>query len=228
MLDAMIDRLISAGVEHVGPPVDAADLARHGLPADYAALLERLNGCTVNAGAVRLFGLRSERHLDLRAWNAPDGWRFAWDDRVEPFLCIGQLALGDQYALRRGPAGYAPEVYLLEADLLRPEVIAGSFAEFVALELLSNAEAPYDPVLIEAVARLGPIDPASNWVYTPSLVLGGPADLANVMAMDAYTAMVISGDVALAAESAPEGALVAKVLPWFDEHGRSRIRVEFA
>ncbi|GIF68566.1 hypothetical protein Ais01nite_66010 [Asanoa ishikariensis] len=227
MLDAMIDRLMAVGVAHVGPSVDAPDLARAALPDEYAALLTRLNGFTVNAGAVRLFGLRPERHLDLRAWNAPDGWRFAWDERVEPFLCIGQTAFGEQYALRRGPDGYAPEIYLLEPNFLRPEVIAASFAEFVALELVGNAEDPYDPVLVEAIARLGPIDPENNWVYTPSLALGGPEDLTNLMPMSAYLAMVIGGDIALGVEPAPDGAVITKIVPWFDELERPRIRVEF-
>ncbi|MEV4352143.1 SMI1/KNR4 family protein [Actinoplanes sp. NPDC049596] len=232
MLDKVLDRLLEAGVAYVGQPVESnalSDPALAVLPSDYRETLQRLNGFSVHGGANRLFGIRPDAYMDIRAWNQESRWRFAWDRRVGPYLVIGETFFGDLYALKHADPsdGYLPEIYLLEANFLEPEVIADTFTEFLEEELLRIAVEPYDDIDIAAVEKFGSVDPSRNLVYSPSIALGGPEDVQNLMAMDAFTAMVIAGDIAQAIESAPEDAVLTGVVPWVDESGRSRIRVEF-
>ena len=72
------------------------------LPELHHRLLEGLNGFTVQAGTLRVFGVGRGDALDLGWWNEPRTWRFAWDDRVDPYVCFAATAWGDQYAYRRG------------------------------------------------------------------------------------------------------------------------------
>jgi hypothetical protein len=200
------------------------------LPASHLSLLQALNGLTVYRGGFRLFGIgRAEPTLDLESWNASELWRYAWDDRTDSYLMFGETAWGDQYAYRRGASGdLGQEVYFLEGTLLRPQVIAGSFDEFMMNEFLRNARDPYDPLTIESVQRQGPIDLSNHWVYVPSVALGGSESIENVTVMPAVTAMTFAGDLASALRASRPGTSPTKVVPWTDDHGRARLKVEFA
>lgn len=200
------------------------------LPASHLRLLQALNGLMVYHGAFRLFGIgRAEPTLDLESWNASELWRYAWDDRTDSYLMFGETAWGDQYAYRRGASGdLGQEVYFLEGTLLRPQVIAGSFDEFMMNEFLRNARDPYDPLTVEAVQRRGPINLGNHWVYVPSVALGGSESIENVTVMPAVTAMTFAGDLASALRESRPGTSPTRVLPWTDDHGRARLKVEFA
>ncbi|WP_127354984.1 SMI1/KNR4 family protein [Actinacidiphila soli] len=196
------------------------------LPEAHRELLRELNGFTAYHGAFRLFGTGRPAHLDLAAWNAPQTWRFAWDERAEPFVFFGETAWGDQYAYRREPGGrLAPEVHFLEGNFLRSEVIAGSFEEFLADELLRNAKEPYDELTVEAVERYGPIAADQHWAFVPSLAMDGTEDIGQVMQLPAVTAMVYAGDIATAVGAAAPDDLLTGVAPWTDDQGRARLRV---
>lgn len=217
---------------HVGPGLSGeptgVPMATQ-LPAPHQQLLASLNGLTVYQGAFRLLGVgRDEPPLDLASWNARQTWRFAWDERVEPYLIFGETGWGDQYAYRRrASGGLDQEVYFLEGTLLRPEVIAGSFEEFLEIEFLRNARDPYDPMTVEAVARLGALDPGEHWAYAPSIALGGVESVDNVVRLPAATAMTFAGDIATALAAAPPGSEPTGVETWVDELGRSRLQVTF-
>jgi hypothetical protein len=215
--------------DHVGPrpgPSAAGTPAEY-FPEAHRALLLRLNGFTVHHGAFRLLGLgHPEPSLDLTAWNAHDTWRFAWDDRVEPFVVFGETAFGDSYAYRRLPGGgLAPEIYFLEGVLLRPEVIAPSFEAFLADELLRNAKEPYDELVVDAIRRHGPVPPDRHWAYVPSVALGGEEDVENITLLPAAVAMTFAGDIATA--MTVPGRRATGVRPYTDERGRPRLRVLF-
>jgi hypothetical protein len=189
-------------------------------------LLRELNGFTAYHGAFRLFGTGRPAHLNLAAWNAPQTWRFAWDERAEPFVFFGETAWGDQYAYCREPGGrLAPEAHFLEGNFLRSEVIAGSFEEFLADELLRNAKEPYDELTVEAVERYGPIAADQHWAFVPSLAMDGTEDIEQVMQLPAVTAMVYAGDIATAVGAAAPDDLLTGFAPWTDDQGRARLRV---
>ena len=229
-IDDLIGRLLDAGVDHIGQSITSEALAAAlppQVPDDYLQVLRRLNGFSVQSGVNRLFGVRDEPTMDISAWNSADSWKFSWGNRVDQFLCFGETAFGDQYAFRYEGDVLGSEVYLLEANFLEPEIAGATFEDFFVNEFVRNAEEPWDPVAVEAVERFGPIEITHNWVYTPSVALGGPDDLSNVMKLDAFTAMTIAGDIVTCIYSAPTEAVLVGVSPWIDERGRSRLRVDF-
>src|ERR1700722_9615394 len=103
---------------NVGPGLELKSEIRtsiESLPEKHLELLRSVNGVTIYHGAFRLFGIdRHEPMLDIITWNSGNSWKFAWDDRVEPFLIFGETAWGDQYAYRSDDCGsLSREVYLL-------------------------------------------------------------------------------------------------------------------
>src|ERR1700716_531731 len=50
-------------------------------------------------------------------WNAAETRRFAWDDRVDPYLMIGETTWGDQYAYP-GTGGWAARQGVLPGGTL--------------------------------------------------------------------------------------------------------------
>jgi hypothetical protein len=197
------------------------------LPPGHAEFLRSVNGVTVYHGVFRLFGIgRPEPMLDITAWNSRETWRFAWDERVDPFVVFGETAWGDQYAYRReGGGGLGREVYFLESVMLRPEVIADSFEEFMDGEFLRNAMEPYDDMVVQTLNARGPIPVARHWAYAPSIALGGVESVGNVVELPAATAMIFAGDIASALHGSRSGSLPARVVPWTDEMGRDRLAI---
>lgn len=229
MNEQVLEHLRDTGLSNVGEDISgvggAASLLGQ-LPATYAAALRIANGFTISRGMNRIFGVRADRHMDLRAWNEPDGWRFAWGERADGFLFFGATVFGDQYALRRLPGGgFSDGVYLLDANLLVADLVADTFDEFLANEVIRNAAMPHDPLAVAAMRAFGTVTPEHHLVLTPSLLLGGVEDTANMMLLDSYTAMIYGGDILTAVDAAAEEAAVTAVEPWTDDRGRQRLRV---
>jgi hypothetical protein len=200
----------------------------HRLPLLHRELLAALNGFTVQRGSLRMFGMGREDALDFDWWNDAKTWRFAWDDRVDPYVFFGATAWGDQYAYRLAPDGdFEPTVFFLEATLLRAAPLAGSFGEFAEAELLRVAAAPYDSATIAALKRYGSIAPSEMWTYAPSPALGGEESLDSVVRLPAQVAMTIAGDIASALRASTPGSWPTGVQPWQDDRGRQRMRVQF-
>lgn len=199
------------------------------LPSSHLSLLRLINGVTVYHGMYRLFGIgRSEPYLDMGSWNAKGTWRFAWDDRLEPYWIFGETAWGDQYAYRRSEdGGWDRRVYFLEANFMRADVLVDSFEDFMENDFLRNARESYDSFGREVVKRHGAISPADHWVLSPSVAIGGPEDLDNIMKMRSIAAMIIAGDLAVPIDNSRDDEYVAAVIPWVDDAGRARLKVSF-
>ncbi|XVU27709.1 SMI1/KNR4 family protein [Actinoplanes sp. CA-054009] len=233
MSERVLQHLRDTDLGDVGPQLpgaaESAPLLGE-LPRTYAAALRTANGFSINQGMNRIFGLRPDRHMDLRAWNEPEAWRFAWGDRPDGFLFFGETVFGDQYALRRLPDGngFEETVYLLDANLLSAEPVAETFDEFLAKEIVRNAVMPHDPLAEAAIEKFGRVAPTHNLVLTPSLMLGGVEDVDNMMPMDSFTAMIYGGDICRAVSSIADEAVVTAVRPWTDEQGRQRLEVLLA
>lgn len=233
MSEDILRRLREMELADVGPALEGSDRTERllgELPMLYAAALRLVNGFTINQGMNRIFGVREDRHMDIRSWNEEEEWRFAWNGKADSFLMFGETAFGDQYALRRaGDApGYGQTVYLLDANLLSVEPVFDSFAQFLEREILQNPISSQDPVASECINKFGRLSPTANVVLSPSLMLGGPEDVSNMLTIDSFTAMIYGGDIYAAITSAPEGAAVVGVEPWADDMGRQRLRIRFA
>ncbi|MEU8388187.1 SMI1/KNR4 family protein [Micromonospora sp. NPDC048843] len=228
----VLRRLRELEIADVGEALDDSDRTERllaGLPSVYAAALRIANGFTVHSGMNRVFGVREDRHMDLRAWNQVEGWRFAWGEKADPsFLMFGETAFGDQYALRWTGSSYEDVVYLLDVNLLSVRPIFDSFAHFLDQEIAQNAISPSHSTALACVEKFGRVPFNENVVVTPSLLLGGYEDVSNMVKIDSYAAMIYGGDIYTAVVSAPDEVAVVGVEPWVDDIGRPRLRVVFA
>jgi hypothetical protein len=228
----VLQRLSDVELADVGEALDGSagtESLLAELPSVYAAALRIANGFTVHSGMNRVFGIREDRHMDLRTWNEAEEWRFAWGEKADPsFLMFGETAFGDQYALRRSGSSYEDVVYLLDVNLLSVRPIFDSFAKFLDQEIVQTAISPSHPTALACVDKFGRVPPNENVVLTPSMLLGGDEDVANMVKIESYTAMIYGGDIYTAVMSVPDEAAVVGVEPWVDEADRRRLRVVFA
>jgi hypothetical protein len=199
------------------------------LPREHKEVLRCSNGLELYSGYYRLFGLGTSAGIDLLSWNQPEYWKFAWRSRCSSYWCFAETAWGDQYAylVEALRSGRDAEVYFLDAVSMTPEVIAGSFGEFLETELLRSARDPYDQMIRLARAKFGPLDTALHLVYMPSLLLGGAEVIESVRTMNARAAMICNGDLATQLDEGPRDGLVKSVQSYEDAYGRLRLRVSW-
>jgi hypothetical protein len=196
-------------------------------PPEHKELLRLSNGVETYAGYVRLFGVHTTEEIDSVRWNDHGFWKFAWEDRCSAYWCFGETAWGDQYAysLESLQAGGDAAVVFMDALSMTPEVVAPSFVEFLLDEFVRSATDPYDAMIKLAREKFGTLEATDHLVYVPSVLLGGTEDIANVQKMNARSAMICNGDIAMQLDAAPAGGTIKAVQPYEDEMHRTRLRV---
>lgn len=197
------------------------------LPAEHVEVLRASNGVQVWNGYFRLFGMGTGSYTDAIEWNGEECWKFAWGERALGYWCFGGTAWGDQYAYRTEELerGEEAPVYFLDAWSLTPAAVAPNFRAFLDHEFARVARVPYDEHLLRASERFGPIDGNTHLVYVPSVLLGAEETLEHVQLLPARAAMILSGDIALQVDSAPQGAHPSRLETHLDGCGRTRVRV---
>ncbi len=108
---------------------------------------------------------------------------------------------------------------------MTPQIVASSFVAFLRDELLPSARDPYDDLLKQARQRFGSLDVTSHLMYVPSVLLGGAEDINNVQIMNARSAMICNGDVAIQLDAAPPHMAVKGVQSYDDESHRTRLKL---
>ncbi len=198
------------------------------LPREHWNVLQESNGIEAYAGYVRLFGMHTTEGIDAIVWNQSEHWKFAWGGRCSGYWCFGETAWGDQYAyaleaLRNG--GGTTKVHFLDALSMTCQIVASSFLEFLEKEFIRSAKDPYDAMIKQACQRLGPLEAASHLVYVPSVLLGGAEDINHVQKMNARSAMICNGDIAMQLDAGPSNRAVKRAQPYEDELHRMRLRL---
>ena len=185
--------LAAAGSLVLHEPADLFDDAMLGvqLPADHLRLLARSNGIEAYGGYYRLFAVGGEAAIEMRRWNEPGLWRYAWRGRVDGYLCFGESAWGDQYAYAIGER--SGSVHRLDAFSMESESIAGSFTEFMRCVFLTAARHPCDELTVATRARLGRL-PLSEHVTMLPPPRSGDLDPTRVVRMAAAPAMVANAE----------------------------------
>ena len=224
-------RLRALGSVHFYKALSDSDFeelnSKFNLPKDHKELLKITNGLESFGGYFRLFGLGKERRINLLSWNLQGTWKFSWGDKLNDYICFGETAWGDQYAYHRDElsAEVEPKVYFIEGIAMAPEIISDSFNEFLEKEFLKNSIQPYDEMIVEVRNRLGNLSLEDHIVYTPSPLLGGAEDPANVQMLDSVTAMIINGDLYMQLAAESQDRPVKEIKPYVDKNGRNRIQV---
>jgi len=180
------------------------------LPLQHRNLLALSNGLSICAGYYRLLGHDTKCDRDLKTWNAPSHWKFAWQGRADSYFCFGTTAWGDQFAygINDMSGEDRSPIYLLDAFSMEAEIIASDFSEFWSKEICRNAHSPYDSM----VARCQKIIPQLDWhdllAYSPPLQIGGPEDEANIVKMSARVVMIVNGDIATQLDALPDNTVI--------------------
>jgi hypothetical protein len=196
-------------------------------PPEHKELLRTSNGVEAYAGYVRLFGLQGKESIDAVTWNQYDYWKFAWGDRCSAYWCIGETAWGDQYAYSVDSLNGVgvSKVYFLDALSMTPTIVASSFGEFLEKEFIRSAKEPYDLVMKLARQKFGPLELLSHLVYVPSVLLGGTEEIDHVRTMNARSAMICNGDIAVQLDEGPPTGTIKAVQPYEDEMQRMRLQL---
>lgn len=235
MKHSPLDRLVPldgvnmhAGVEHalLNRLVGSGGVK---LPTDHQEALLGSNGIEVFGGYFRLFGVGEVSANDMTAWNREDAWKFAWSGRCADYWCFGETAWGDQYAYRISDLGSGnATVYFLDCLAMTPTAIASDFTEFLQNEFVRCAQSPYDEMVVEARHTLGNLGIEEHLIYLPSPLLGGTEEIANVQKMNARSAMICNGDIAIQLDAGPPGGNVIGVALYEDAEHRARLRLTWA
>lgn len=199
------------------------------LPIDHRAALNESNGAEIYGGYLRLFGVGPNANVDIRVWNDPKCWKFAWESRCTDYLCFAETAWGDQYAYNI-PALIDREfqVYFLDCLSMTPTPVASNFSEFFEKEFIRSAKDPYDAMTRDARRLLGDMEIGEHLIYVPSPLLGGAEEISNVQKIDARSAMICNGDIASQLDAGPADGNVKTVTPYEDGEGRMRLELIWA
>lgn len=197
------------------------------LPFDHVNLLMQSNGLDVYGGHYKMFGMFSEKFIDLCSWNEFDEWKFSWHEVAKPYFCFGSTGWGDQYAYKYSEmsATNNPPVYKLSGVDFEAQMEWKTFGEFWERELVRNAIAPYDIQTVAVRALRGDLEPRENIIHQPSLLLGGQEDPENTQKMPSQLAMTINGDLYSQLAGETFDRIVRCVEPYMDSRNRFRLKV---
>jgi len=218
------------------PPASAAALEEieqltPSLPPSHKRLLSLANGISCFFGHITLFGLKCGQCVDLARWNADETWKFAWRFvDLSQWLCFAQTSWGEQFAynVKDLQEGGNPRIYHLGVGLMDHGEWADDFEQFARRTLMLMSEDPFMPSLIKTYKKFGQIPVGKSLAYTPSLMLGGEhGDVEHMTLLDSESQLIIDGDIHSQVCGEGQGRKVTSVLPYQDERGRIRMKVNF-
>ncbi|MGH9223840.1 MAG: SMI1/KNR4 family protein [Acidimicrobiales bacterium] len=194
------------------------------LPATHRRLLMLSNGLEAYDGYIRLFGVGPGATIDMRAWNDPELWKFAYRGRADSYLCIGEDGQGHQYAYRLeelSASNGSPPVYCLLVNDMSIVVVYTSFDDFLDAGTF-HGMLRVDGDFVNWRDRLGPLNPREHVVHR-SFYIFDEVNRDLYERMDAAQAMIFLGDAwetGQAREGVPDRLEFYK-----DSKGRDRLRV---
>lgn len=227
--DDLVTELEQAKHVQLHPAVDPAVLEHFEheqnarLPAAHRRLLMRTNGLEAFGGTIRVFGIGPEAGIDIQGWNAWPTWRFAWEERADPYLCIGESGWGGQYAYRRDELQHRsdPPVYsLLHVD-------CSVVYEFRDFESFLDGGGFHGAFLADgdtrrARERLGDLRPDEHYIQ---LEFFEPLDPERVVKADAIETMILYGDMGRETSGQPLTREYDHLEFFRDDQGRTRLQV---
>jgi hypothetical protein len=235
MLERTLEALSTAREARLYPGCTSDDIALVEadagivLPESHRTFLMHSDGAETYGGYYRLFGARRGAPTDLRTWNSPDFWKFAWGGLASEFFCFGESAWGDQFAYRASSmtGGTEPEVYMLHNTSMLAINIAENFSVFLSRSFLRSAINPFSGIIIESRNKFGDIGDEDHLILKRSILLDGENNINNIALIGARASMIINGDLATEYNGLPDGAQITGVRTYEDEHGRIRVAIEW-
>ncbi|MBT9290395.1 hypothetical protein [Prosthecodimorpha staleyi] len=214
-----------------GPMDPGFDIETIQGPDKSSRILRRLRssspgGLTFFNGYLKVYGVRGERGIDIRHWNAESSWKFAWPSDLRPYWCFAGTAMGEQFAVETvpgdGPAASA--VYSLDPITMEPSVFASAMDDFFVLFSQGPEAFIYEDVYRDIVEKHGAIGMKDGVSVMPPRVFRRDVDAKSVFISDYRTMMTINGDCFSEASKLPVGAQVLGLTAYSDDQNRERIR----
>lgn len=166
------------------------------------SLLRTRNGFYAFESALHVFpaGPASGRELTLRQWNAPDLWRFEYEELTQGAFFFAEDAFGNQFCAREG------RVYSFDAETGELSAIADDLEGWARRLLEDYLELTGYPLLHQWQEKNGSLPVGTRLVPKRPFVLGGEYSLANLCSMGAVSAMKSRGNLARQIKDLPDGA----------------------
>jgi hypothetical protein len=226
--EAVLDELAAKGEVQTHPPADPDEIdafereAGVRLPAAHRRLLLLTNGFEAFHGYFRMFGVGPDATIDMRTWNAPDVWKFAYQGAADPYLCFAELGSGHQFAYRfdecRDPV--VPAYNLLANDM--SEVIRyPDFETFLASPIL-HGSLYHDGDFLDWIHRLEDLAPHEHVAHRSYGVLDESRG-EHFEKVGAVEAMIYYGDAWCSEQ--PDRSEPESLEFYTDEAGRRRLRI---
>lgn len=226
--EAVLDELVANGEVQTHPPANPDDIeafereADVRLPDAHRRLLLLSNGFEAFRGYFRVFGVGPEAAIDIRTWNAPEVWKFAYQGAADNYLCFAELGSGHQFAYRldecRDPV--IPAYNLLVNDM--SEVIRyPDFEAFLASPILHGA-LYNDGDFLDWILRLDDLAPHEHVAHRSFGVLDEERGEFYEKG-DAVESMIAYGDAWFSEQ--PEGSDPDSLEFYDDDAGRRRLRI---
>lgn len=166
-------------------------------------LLTARNGFFAFENALHVYpiGDRSAA-IELTAWNAPDGWRSAYDADLAQAVFFAQDVFGGQFCFLGG------RIRMFNPETAEFEDLAATLEEW-AKQVLSD----YDYLTGHSLAHSwqvlhGALPPEQRLVPIRPFVLGGAYDVENLHALEATKSMALRADLSNQIADLPDGASV--------------------
>jgi hypothetical protein len=198
------------------------------LPPELNSWLSRGDGLELFDGHVRIFGVGQAGGIDSVAWNDVNCWKFAWGKRACKYWCFGESAWGDQFALEteKLAAERDPLVHTLFSLTMIPMDYKCSLRQFLKDQstLYDNADW-FDKQIRQKFPK---VESDMHLIYVPPVSMIPPEsewNVAFVSKMNARTAMICNGDIALQEELWPSGATPAGLETYQDDQERTRVKI---
>lgn len=171
------------------------------LAAELVGLLHQKNGFYAFESALHVFPAQStQREMGLDRWNAPGGWRSAYNGMADGCLFFAEDAFGGQFALKAGG------VYQFDPETAGQQLLASDLESWAEVLLSDYDVLTGHPLAHQWQTRHGPIPPGKRLVPKLPFVVGGEFSLDNLYLLDAVKAMQLRGSLATQLRDLPNGA----------------------
>jgi hypothetical protein len=210
-----IEKIISISsppLQISGERCELENTSSNTLVSDICSMLDIKNGFYVLASALHVLPLKAasvnyNEHSDIQAWNAHDGWRSFYGDKLEGMLFFAEDVFGCQFCVKD------ESILSFDPESGRTEFISSSLEGWAKKVLTDNALTGF-PLAHEWQLKNGPLPYGKRLLPKIPFILGGAYAADNLCAINAEQGMAYRGDLWRQLMDLPDGAkVVLKPLP---------------
>lgn len=200
-----LERLVRLSSEELGPSTGFYQTVEPDIERQLkvlAPLYSMRNGFYAYAGALHVYPIRSETHLDIIRWNDRALWKHEYGDMAEGILCFAEDAFGEQFCV-------------VDTSICWFNAETGNVAEFAqnidgwAQRILDDPDFTIGYSLaLDWQNQHGPIPEGHRLSPKVPFFLGGTYSVENLFHVDAAKGMGARGSIATQIRDYPDGTVI--------------------